>query len=80
MIAAYTYRADLYCEACVVKLVAGDPGFWTMNVEAALDDFAAAEKIDRYDERTFDSGDFPKVVFGTWLEEDEYCASCEREL
>ncbi|WP_301851148.1 hypothetical protein [Rhodococcus pyridinivorans] len=34
-----------------------------MAVEDALDQIAASNGIDRMDERTFDTNDFPKVIF-----------------
>ena len=35
---------------------------------------------DREDEWTFDSGDFPKVVFSWQIEDTEHCAECGGEL
>lgn len=86
-IVGYTFNADLYCPACVVDQVAdahagklrdgdadGDP-------ERALARIARRLGIDRQDEHTFDSGDFPKVVFADQAaEEDDYCGSCHSPL
>ncbi len=33
-----------------------------------------------YDETTFDSGDFPKVIFSSQLEDTEHCGACGWEL
>lgn len=69
-ITGYTFRADTYCPTCMansmVKFVGEEqqgPDHW--QVEDLLDSIAASLGIDREDERTFDSGDFPKVVFST---------------
>jgi hypothetical protein len=89
-IMGYAYRTDLYCPGCIVDQLPTGPGEafdgWalvppaTMSTEANLDEIAAAFGIDRYDERTYDSGDFPKVVFRDQLENDERCGNCGGEL
>ena len=68
-----TYKADIYCPACIVSVLpTGEGGAfdgWAlapgvrMATEENLDEIASAFGIDRGDERTFDSGEFPKVVF-----------------
>lgn len=82
-IVAYTYKADSYCPYHALKLVARDftrqEGFLlvpngSMSVENQLDFYAKWYGIDRQDEWTFDSGDFPKVVFRDQL--DFYSADC----
>lgn len=72
-IVAYTYNADIYCPACILQAM----GVLQPNgtTEWALDSLALDRGIDRYDERTFDSGDFPKVVFASDLE-GELCGMC----
>lgn len=66
-IAGYTYRTENYTPADLIEamIAAGEasPAARDMNVEAALDQIAEANGIDRYDENTFDSEDFPKVIF-----------------
>lgn len=69
----YVYQADLYCpddmreiakRGCVQAGVAtmwGDCG----DAEDILSEWALATGLDREDETTFDSGDFPKVFVGT---------------
>ena len=82
-IAGYTYRADIYCPACLVEAMIHErsmaPAARGMGIEEALDQCAQAVALDRYDERSFDSGDFPKVVFVSMLEGD-VCGSCGGEL
>lgn len=66
-IVAYVFNADIYCPPCVIEALisAGiaSPGARGMAVEDALDQIAGANAIDRYAEATYDSGEFPKVVF-----------------
>lgn len=78
-IAGYTYRADTYCPECIVVALvqAGEasPAGYDMRAEDLLDQIAGANAIDRGDERSFDSGDFPKVIFESDVE-DDICAGC----
>lgn len=39
-----------------------------------------AGTFDRYDEHSFDSGEFPKVVFGSQVDEPETCETCGEEF
>ena len=79
-IVGYTYNADLYCSDCILTAlgVSGnyDPRQYT--TEEALTAAASGEffDIDRHDESSFGSGDFPKVVFRTMLEDGDRCGSC----
>jgi hypothetical protein len=61
-IAGYTYNADNYCERHVFGAM-GKRRLPGRTVEESLDTYAAQRGIDRQDERSFDSGDFPKVIF-----------------
>lgn len=85
-IVGYTYQADIYGPECIVGLVARDLGVEHdtagagFTVESALDALASAAAIDRQDERSFDSDDFPKVVFRDQLEPDDRCGECGRRL
>lgn len=73
---AYTYRADVYCPGCILEVLhLGERGQAPVqSVESELDAIASERGIDRYDEWSFDSGEFPKVVFDA--EEDEHCGQC----
>lgn len=81
-IVAYTYRADIYCPVCMVRsaidtLNDGEPCGWgQLDPEHCLTELASKLGIDREDERSFDSDDFPKVVFGSQIEENERCGRC----
>jgi hypothetical protein len=90
-IIAYTYRADNYCPDCIIpellkraEIAAKadtSEGLWRWDVEGELDAIARIVGIDRQDENTFDSDDFPKVVFADMVEdEDERCGNCHRSF
>jgi hypothetical protein len=51
-----------------------------MGTEEALDFLAQRRGIDRYDEHTFDSGDFPKVIFRDQVTDDDVCGVCGEKL
>lgn len=87
-IVGYTYNAENLCPPCVVKatvktkttrdaILGDDP---TFDVEGWLDFLAKTQRVDRQDEHSFDSGDFPKVVFNDQLEPDEQCGRCGATL
>ena len=95
-IVGYTYRADTYCPACIVNVYREhrrsmgrvlDSLDW--DAERWLDSHAGDRQIDRYDEATYDSDDFPKVIFadqayaednedvGVWADR---CGNCHKLL
>ncbi len=69
-IVGYTYRADVYCGDCtreITKRMLPEVGVATMygdcgSAEELLGEWASAIGLDRDDERSYDSGDFPKVI------------------
>lgn len=85
MIAGYVYRAEILCPGCMLASLPTGPGEafdgWAdcsvprMTAEDNLDELAAAFGFDRMDETTFDSDDFPKVIFGLDAE-GETCGQC----
>jgi hypothetical protein len=87
-IAAFAFQAGLYCPGCIQVVLPEDPRYdgWAvaqptmMTAEDNLNEVATAFGINRQDESTFDSDDFPKVVFAGQLEGDEYCGRCGGEL
>jgi hypothetical protein len=89
-IAGYTYRAENACPYCTIgALPTGDGDVFDgwkdcsvppMSAEENLSELAAAFGIDRMDERTFDSGDFPKVIFASMVEDGERCTMCGTPL
>lgn len=77
-IAAYTYNAEILCPSCAVQAVKTATGI-TMTPttsENALDILAATLGINRYDEREYDSTDFPKVVFADQVQSCEHTGEC----
>lgn len=82
-IVAYTYNADLYCPHCIEGIALKEMGGAFLaytNPEERLDRWAEKLGIDRQDETTYDSGDFPKVVFRDMLDGTEHCGRCHNEL
>jgi hypothetical protein len=93
-IVGYTFQADQYCPDHIAEAVRptidfelgypvdADGGEYPWDTEWLLDQWAIALEIDRYDEHTFDTDDFPKVIFAGQVEDDEYCgnADCEETL
>lgn len=79
-IVAYTYQAETLCPTCTNKALSGkhyvEPT-GPVNMENVLDFTAPFFGItDRHDENTFDSGDFPKVVFASQIEACGDCDAC----
>lgn len=82
-ITAYTYRADTYCPTCLIETMIArgeaSPAARDMPTEEVLDQVAEANGIDRYNEHTFDTDAFPKVIFG--VEDDGLeCGMCGEEI
>jgi hypothetical protein len=81
-VVAYTYAADIICPACAI--LAFTPGCFEplpgVTAEQVLDAVAVNRGIDRTDEWTFDSDDFPKIVFADQVEPSERCGSCSEVL
>lgn len=85
-IVGFTYQGDLHCIDCVSELVAkaiDKTGIvfigrqdWETTDEY-LDRAAPFLGVrDRYDETTFDSDTFPKVVFADQVEDTITCGTC----
>ena len=76
-IVGYSYKAATYCPEHLIELMVqqgtASPGARGMAVEDVLNQLAGAEGIEREDEHSFDSDDFPKVVLDVSLLEDEAC-------
>ena len=89
-VVAYIYRAEPLCPNCVIQaLPIGDGGEfdgWAlaegvrMSTEENLSELALAFGIDRDDESSFDSDEFPKVVFDSQLEAGDACGMCNDTL
>lgn len=75
-IVGYTYRAENHLPAHLIEALIAEgrlsPGARGMDADEALDQLAAVEGIDRQDEYSFDSDEFPKVILvGNVTEDDE---------
>lgn len=80
-IAGYTYNTSEFHAWCLVDFFvdvrALSPAARDMGTEVALDQLAVEMGINREDEYSYDSSEFPKVVFASDVEADrdrcEYC-------
>lgn len=83
-IAGYGYRADIYCPECIIEIMIarGDasPAARDMPPETVLDQCAGAMGIDRYDEATYDTKEFPKVAFVSDVDDDDTCTVCRQPI
>jgi len=84
-VVAYTYQAQTICPGCAVNeanhwLLKDGVKIGYMIAEQALDAWADIAKIDRDEEHTFDSDNFPKVVFASQIEDAEKCDECWEPL
>jgi hypothetical protein len=79
-VVGYTFNADQYHPWCIAEKLAPEATTEYGN-EVALDRLAAELGIDRNDEQSYDSGDFPKVIFADQAESDEeLCGGCGEAL
>ena len=83
-VVGYAYMADIWCPGCMAESSLLE-GVKPASVELMLDDAATRLGVDRHDEYSFDSGEFPKVVTIGDLdfhgnEGIEICYQCWEEL
>lgn len=68
----YVYKADTYCPDCMLGILRDEhPGIRGSTVE----DIGTAIGVDWEDEYSYDSSEFPKVIFADHVE-DDVCAEC----
>jgi hypothetical protein len=93
-IVGYTFNADTYCAEHIIDALPTGEGEafdgWalakgvTMSTEDNLSEIAYAFQIDRMDESSYDSSEFPKVIFADSARNAEghpdHCAVCHRPL
>lgn len=81
-IAAYMYQAELLCPECTALTIEVDhPSPAWLTPEQILDRVAKVIGLDRRDERSFDSNEFPKVVFADQICSDgDICIQCGNSL
>jgi hypothetical protein len=74
-IAGYTYNCENFTPRALIDAMvsAGElsPAARDMRPEDVLDQHAGALGIDRYDENTYDSSEFPKVIFWSQITDDD---------
>ncbi len=86
-ITGYIFQAEILCPTCTIRAVESEARYdgWAdasippMTAEDNLSEIASAFGIDRMNEHTFDSDDFPKVIFST-DDDGETCDHCFNEL
>lgn len=84
-IVAYTYQAEQICRVCALdtaNTVLAEDGVKVPYLisEDALEAWATSAKIDRWEEHTFDSDDFPKVLFASQFDDVERCDRCGESI
>lgn len=70
---AYVYKCEVLCPFCLKERLGQDQ---SVDIEKVLDLAAAAKGLDREDETTFDSDDFPKVLLYPEVDDGEACCGC----
>lgn len=88
-IVAYTFAADVYDVDCMkgiglARISRDNPSRYVeykdATTEEVLSVWAKELGIDPTDERSYDSGDFPKVVFRDQIEGEESCGACHQVI
>lgn len=79
-VVGYMYQAENWCTWHIEDAL-DEHGNRGEALDDLLDDLAKARGIDRTHEESFDSDDFPKVVFRYQaLDSNATCAACGEEL
>lgn len=90
-IVGYTLNGETLCTRCMrttAATILAAPGKAAFqgrpsdgdSTEQFLDRWAARDDVDRKDEQSFDSGDFPKVILAVQVEDTEACDNCGSDL
>lgn len=77
-IAGYTWKAENLCLSCITDQLSPCPQGNTN--EEKLDYLAEFFGVNRNDETSFDSEDFPKPIFISELDTENECSRCGAEL
>lgn len=72
-IVGYMFQANQFCGRCIGGQLPTGPG---ETPEENLNEIAAAFGIDRGDESSFDSDEFPKVIRADQVRDDDRCGAC----
>lgn len=74
-VVAYTYATEQWTPRGVIEIGIREgwlaPAARDIGAEAALDQAQHYVGVDRYDEYSYDSSTFPKVIFGDQVTEDD---------
>lgn len=76
-IVGYVYRAELWCGPCIARKYHASPN---EDAEAILNYSAEIRRINRHDEPTYDSENFPKVAFACGMDLGDQCCMCGEYL
>lgn len=84
-VVGYIYNSDIYCSRCILTVVVlTQPVHMSVVLEEAevgLEKVAKILRVDRSNENTYDSDEFPKVIFADQVgSSDEVCAHCSQPL
>jgi hypothetical protein len=84
-IVGYVYNSETYCGKCLKRelKMSGfiDDTLKAQPLEDILDIIAADSKLDRQNEWSFDSQDFPKVIFASDAElMTDFCNRCDKQV
>lgn len=82
-ITGYVYKAETFCPRCLKRHLyhSGkiDKTMKSQTVEDMLDLLAMELKVNRFDEWSFNSDDFPKVIFASDAELVlDFCTRCDK--
>lgn len=79
-IVGYTYCAEILCPGCTASAVGWDGQGGERGANAYIEKTGLSRGIDVRDEYTFDSSEWPKVVFGSDVGSYEVCGACHGPL
>jgi hypothetical protein len=82
-ITGYVYRAETFCPKCLKRHLYHrgeiDKTMKSQDVEDMLGLLAAERKVNRFNEWSYDSDAFPKVIFASDAElMPDFCSMCEK--
>ena len=79
-IVGYTFNAENLCPSCTAIAVGVDHRI-SYEIPGLIDEAGRKAGINVADERTFDSSEWPKVIFECRVESDEErCGRCNESL
>ncbi|MFZ2238026.1 MAG: hypothetical protein WAV90_00625 [Gordonia amarae] len=79
-IVGYTFNAENLCLVCAAVAAGVNPDAG-LHIPRLIDEAGQAAGIDVSDERSFDSSEWPKVIFESQVEgPEERCGNCNESL